>query len=165
MNSTLVLVLIVLVGAGGIAAGWTLRTARTPTTATTATTADHTRGIGYASGVAAPAPAAGPHAIPVDVDRRLITSLIGIHDLDGGTSARDRIREDLAQVDVHILDAAPGAPFDSAHHKAVAGTVAAMPNQVGTIAALVRPGWVGPAGVIRFAEVAVYVAPTDSLPV
>ena len=151
MNSTLALVLIVLVGAGGIAAGWILRTARTPATA------DHV--------VTAPAPAAVPHGMPIDADRRLDTSLIGIHDLDGGTSARERIREDLAQVNVHMLDAAPGALFDSAHHKAVSGAVAATPAQIGTIAALVRPGWVGPAGIIRFAEVTVYIAPTDPMPV
>ncbi|MCQ4127576.1 hypothetical protein NOU13_24030 [Rhodococcus erythropolis] len=158
MNSTLALVLIVLVGAGGIAAGWMLRTARTPAAA------DHDDSAPYDTLVTAPAPVAVPHGMPVDADRRLINSLIGIHDLDGGTSARERIREDLAQVDVHILDAAPGALFDSAHHKAVSGAVAATPDQVGTIATLVRPGWVGPAGILRFAEVAVYVAPTDPMP-
>lgn len=159
MNSTLALVLIVLVGAGGIAAGWLLRTARTPAAA------DHNNSAPYDAVVTAPAPAAVPHGMPADADRRLINSLIGIHDLDGGTSARERIREDLAQVNVHMLDAAPGALFDSAHHKAVSGAVAATPAQIGTIAALVRPGWVGPAGILRFAEVAVYVAPTDPMPV
>ena len=160
MNSTLALVLIVLVGAGGVAAGWMLRTARTPATA------DHDTSAGYGPlVVTAPAPAAVPHGLPIDADRRLVTSLIGIHDLDGGSSARERIREDLAQVNVHMLDAAPGALFDSAHHKAVSGAVAATPAQIGTIAALVRPGWVGPAGIIRFAEVSVYIAPTDPMPV
>ncbi|MFF1553072.1 hypothetical protein ACFVX3_18765 [Rhodococcus erythropolis] len=159
MNSTLALVLIVLVGAGGIAAGWMLRTARTPAAS------DHDNRAPYDALVTAPTPVAAPHGMPVDADRRLINSLIGIHDLDGGISARERIREDLAQVNVHMLDTAPGALFDSAHHKAVSGAVAATPAQVGTIAALVRPGWVGPAGILRFAEVEVYVAPTDPMPV
>ena len=159
MNSTLALVLIVLVGAGGIAAGWMLRTVRTPAAV------DHDNTAPYSALVTAPAPAAAPHEMPIDADRRLVNSLIGIHDLDGGVSARERIREDLAQVNVHMLDAAPGALFDSAHHKAVSGAVAATPAQVGTIAALVRPGWIGPAGIIRFAEVSVYIAPTDPMPV
>lgn len=160
MNSTLAFILIVLVGAGGIAAGWMLRTPRTPASA------NHDNSTGYGPRVVTtPAPAAAPRGRPIDADRRLVTSLIGIHDLDGGVSARERIREDLAQVNVHILDVAPGALFDSAHHKAVSGTVATSPEQVGTIAALVRPGWVGPAGIIRFAEVAVYIAPTDPMPI
>ena len=82
MNSTLAFVLIVLVGAGGIAAGWMLRTARTPATA------DHDNGAGYGPlVVTAPAPAAVPHGMSIDADRRLVNSLIGIHDLDGGISA------------------------------------------------------------------------------
>lgn len=150
MNSALALVLILLAGAGGIAAGWMLRTARTPAVAT------HDNSTGYASPIPAPTP---PTSMPAEPDRRLITSLIGVHDLDGGTSARDRIREDLAQVNVHMLDATPGVLFDSVHHKAVTGVAAQTSEQVGTIAALIRPGWTSPAGIIRFPEVSVYVDP------
>ncbi|MCJ0907113.1 hypothetical protein [Rhodococcus sp. ARC_M6] len=169
MNAPFAFALIVLACAGGMAAGWMLRAARTPAAAPGGISAGYPPAHHGPTTVVPTGAGAVPAAVPaplmpVEPDRRLIIAMIGLHDLDGGISARERIREDLAQVGVQILDAAPGTVFDSAHQKAVTGVAAQTPDQVGTIAALIRPGWTSPAGIIRFPEIAVYIASNDPMP-
>ncbi|MCZ4521190.1 nucleotide exchange factor GrpE [Rhodococcus ruber] len=101
------------------------------------------------------------HVVPLTngPDRRLIDAMIGVHDLGDGVSATDRITEELSQVGIVRLDAAPGSTFDSSRHKAVHSVAAALPEQIGTVAGEVRPGWAGPDGIIRYTEVSVFARP------
>ncbi|MGC0367080.1 hypothetical protein ABH922_005132 [Rhodococcus sp. 27YEA15] len=92
--------------------------------------------------------------------RDLTHTLIDIYNDIGEGAIRDRIVEDLDHAGIHPVAVRPGVRFHSSYHLAVEHVRATDPYQVGTIAAVLRPGWKTPDGVIRHPEVAVYEAGT-----
>jgi hypothetical protein len=97
-------------------------------------------------------PAAGPS---VDQEN-LAEGLIGAYDLAAGSPAvREYVKQVLRGAGISLLTAEAGTVFDPAHHLAV-DTQPAGSEEAGTIARVVRPGWVAGETLLRPAEVVVW---------
>ncbi|MCX5046655.1 nucleotide exchange factor GrpE [Aldersonia sp. NBC_00410] len=135
MNVAIITLLVVVAVLAGTAVGWWLH--------------------GRRETVPAPVPAAGADGVA----RRLVEQLILLHDQGDAPDTRARITDLLATADVTPVAATAGAVFDPNHHRAIDSRPAATPCEADTIAALVRPGWIAPTGVLRPAEVVVLTRP------
>lgn len=92
-------------------------------------------------------------------DGSYIHELITAADIATGRHEGDEAVRTLTALGIHRVDAAPGARFDPAVHRAVAVAPAPNPDRANTVAETVRPGWRAQDRMVRYVEVRVFVAP------
>lgn len=105
---------------------------------------------------------AGPHPpgpAPA-VDMQLVGGLIGCHDLARDGALRGHVEQVLRGAGIVALRPPPGSRVDGDRCEVVGTAPAPSPQQVGAVADLVRAGWAGGAGLVRPAQVTVFVEPS-----
>lgn len=125
----------------GLAMGWVLGRAR---------------GSAPRAGTVAGADAVAPVPSPAPRDPGLLHGLIAVADLTESPAVLAQVRTTLTRA--HIVEVAPvpGESFDPHAHNGVGWQEAPTPDQDRRIARVLRPGWRGPEGLIRPADVEVY---------
>ncbi|GAY11840.1 nucleotide exchange factor GrpE [Pseudonocardia sp. N23] len=102
---------------------------------------------------AGPPPMAPPR--PGAREAALVDGMIGAHDLAADEAQQRHLEHVLRRAGIVPVVPAPGAPLE---HAEVVGTApAASPDEVGTVADVVRHGWAGGGAIVRPAQVIVYV--------
>ncbi|ODU03112.1 MAG: nucleotide exchange factor GrpE [Pseudonocardia sp. SCN 72-86] len=104
-----------------------------------------------------PIPVAPPPGPPRPGAREvaLVDGVIGAHDLAADEAQQRHLEQVLRRTGIVPVVPAPGSPLD---HAEVVGTApAASPDEIGTVADVVRYGWADGGSIIRPAQVIVYV--------
>lgn len=100
-----------------------------------------------------------PATAPPAPDPQLVRGLISSHDLTGDDAQRGHIEQVLQGVGVVVLRPAAGSPLTDPRLEVV-GTRAAPSGQLaGSVADVVRVGWVDGTVLVRPAQVVVYAPP------
>lgn len=97
----------------------------------------------------------GPPPRPGAREVALVDGVIGAHDLAADEAQQRHLEQVLRRTGIVPVVPAPGSPLD---HAEVVGTApAASPDEIGTVADVVRYGWADGGSIIRPAQVIVYV--------
>jgi hypothetical protein len=105
----------------------------------------------------APDPGIGEHAAQLELERSaLLQSIIEARDVVPSAALRERLDQTVAEAGVVVIAPSPGDRFDVEQHRAVQARPALTPEQQGTVAETVRPGFHDRRRLIRPAEVEVF---------
>lgn len=85
--------------------------------------------------------------------------LIGAYDVSQSDAVQAHVVQVLQRTGIERVIVPAGVEFDPSSYEAVSTEATSDPTQVKRVAKTIRPGWKGATGMIRYAQVAVWVAP------
>lgn len=84
--------------------------------------------------------------------------LIGAYDVSRDEAVQAHVVQVLQRNGIERVTVPTGVLFDPASYEAVSTVHTADPGKIKRVAETIRPGWKGPNGLVRSAQVAVWVA-------
>lgn len=88
----------------------------------------------------------------------LVQGLIGAYDVSRDEAVQAHVAQVLQRTGIEKIVVTAGVAFDPASYEAVSTVSTSDPAKVKRVAETIRPGWKSPTGMVRAAQVAVWVA-------